>query len=66
MNSFFLILFKTAIFVISYIAVSKIMLNFFKRRNVNADFRDIEIVVVSVVSSAVITSVFRLIFKLFI
>ncbi len=66
MNDFFLILFKTSVFIISYIAVSGRVLKYFQRRNTSAKITDIEIIAVSAVISAIITSAAKHILKLFI
>lgn len=66
MNDFFLILLKTAVFIISYLAVSRAALKYFIKRNPSANILDIEIVVVSVILSVSITSIVKHIFKLFI
>ena len=66
MNDLYLILFKTTVFILSYFAVSKGVLKFFKKRNPSAKLTDIEIIAVSVVPAAFITSAAKHIFKLFI
>ena len=66
MNDFFMILFKTFVFLLSYAFISKAVLKFLKKRNPSAKLWDIEIIAVSVVSSVIITSAIKHIFKLFI
>jgi len=66
MKDFYLILFKTAVFIISYAIVSKKTLKFFKTRNLSAELWDVEIITVSVISAVIITSAIKYIFKLFI
>jgi len=66
MNDFTLILSKTIIFALSFIFVSKIVLNVLKKRNQSAKRWDIEVVVVSVIIAAIITSIFKHIIKYFI
>ena len=63
MSVFFLIIFKTAIFLISYYAVANITLNFLKKRKPFTDFWDIEVIVVSVIAAAFITSAIKSIIK---
>ena len=66
MNDFFMILTKTAVFLISYFLVSKYVLKFFKKRNPSAELRDVEIIVVSIFFSVFITSAVKHILKIFI
>jgi len=66
MNDFFIILFKTVVFIISYFAVSNYAFSYFKKRNPSAEFWDVEIIVVSVISAVFITSAAKYILKLFI
>lgn len=66
MNDFFLIIFKTSVFVISYMAVSNYALKFFIKRNSKAELWDVEIMAVSVISAAFITSFVKHFVKLFI
>ncbi len=66
MNDFFMILFKTAVFLISYSAVSRLTFNYFKKRNPAAEFWDVEIIAVSVISAVFITSIAKHLLKLFI
>ena len=66
MNDFFLILSKTVIFIISYIFISKIVLEFLKKRNPSANRWDIEVVVVSTIIAAIITSISKHVIKYFI
>jgi len=66
MNDFFLILFKTAVFIVSYIAVSKAALKFFTKRNSSAKLWDVEIIVVSVISAVFLTSAAKYILRFFI
>ena len=65
MNDFFTILFKTVIFVISFIVISKIFLVFFKKRNPDAKRWDIEVIVVSTLIAAIITSISKHVIKHF-
>lgn len=66
MNDFFMILFKTAVFLISYSAVSKFAFNYFKKRNPSAELWDVEIIAVSAISAVFITSAAKHLFKFFI
>ena len=66
MNDFFIILLKTVIFIISYIFISEIVLRILKKKNSSASRRDIEVVAVSVIIAAIITSIFKHIIKYFI
>jgi len=66
MNDFFIILFKTVIFIISYFTVSKFVFKFFKKRNLSAEFWDVEIIVVSVISAVIFTSIAKQVIKFFI
>jgi energy-converting hydrogenase Eha subunit A len=63
MNDFFLVLSKTIIFVISFIVTSKIVLEFLKNRNPAVKRWDIEVVVVSTIIAAFITSISKNIIK---
>lgn len=65
MNDFFIIVFKTAVFVFSYFIISNRALKFFKKNNTSSDLYDIEIITVSVISSAFITSAAKHILKFF-
>ncbi len=66
MNDFLMIIFKTAVFLISYFIVSKYAFNYFKKRNPASEFWDVEIIAVSVVSAVIITSAAKFLIKLFI
>jgi hypothetical protein len=66
MNDFFIILSKTIIFIISFTLVSKFFLEFLKKRNPNANRWDIEVIVISTLIAAIITSIFKHIIKFFI
>ncbi|MCL1864686.1 MAG: hypothetical protein FWF73_02620 [Spirochaetes bacterium] len=66
MNDFFIILSKTAVFIISFIFISKIVLTFIKKRNPSAARWDIEVIAVSTIIAAIITSIFKHIIKIFI
>jgi len=66
MNVILMVLFKAAVFLFSYIAISRSVLKFFKKRNPSAELTDIEIIAVSVVSAAFITSAAKYILKHFI
>jgi len=66
MNDFFMILFKTAVFLISYAFISRAALKFFRKRNSSAKLWDIEIISVSAVLAVIVTSAVKHIFKLFI
>lgn len=66
MNDFFIILIKTTVFIFCYITVSKALLKYVKRRNNSADYHDAEIIVISVIGSAVVTSIVKYIIRIFI
>jgi len=66
MNDFLMILFKTGVFLFSYMLISREVFKFFKKRNPSAERWDVEIIVVSVISAVLITSVVKHVFKLFI
>ena len=64
MNDFFIILSKTAIFVISFIFMSKIVFDFLKKKNLDENRWDVEVIVVSTIIAAIITSIFKRVIKL--
>ncbi|MCL2155248.1 MAG: hypothetical protein FWH53_06260 [Leptospirales bacterium] len=66
MNDFFIILSKTIIFIISFIIVSNIVLKFLKKRDSSVNRWDIEVIAVSTIIAAIITSFFKHIIKFFI
>jgi hypothetical protein len=61
-----MIIFKTAVFIISFYFISKTALKIIRKRNPMAQLFDIEVVAVSVIFAAVITSVFKQIVKILI
>ena len=62
MSDFFLILSKTIIFVVSFIVISKIVLEFLRKKNSSVKRWDIEVVAVSVIIAAIITSICKHVF----
>ena len=66
MNDFFIILFKTVIFIISFIFFAKVVFRFLKKRNRSVNRWDIEVIVVATILAAIITAIFKHIIKFFI
>jgi len=66
MNDITLILFKTALFLVSYAFISKKAFKFLKKKNPDATLWDVEIVAVAVIAAVIITSAGKHILKIFI
>jgi hypothetical protein len=66
MNILILRIIKIAVFILSFLIVSRLFLSFFRKRNPGAALYDPEIVAIAVIIAAVITTAVSLILKSFI
>jgi hypothetical protein len=66
MNILILRIIKITVFIVSFLVASRIALVMLKKRNPRAAVSDPEIIVISVISAAVITTCVSLILKAFI
>ena len=59
MNDIYLILYKTLIFILSYIVVSNIFYKFLKKKKESINLWDVEIIVISVITATLVTLFFK-------